>query len=76
MWHIEIDLHRKTIVIAAVHDSGEVRPPVCFECSNIEAIAAVCKELRPFRAVVEATGTYRWLYHLLSPLGTVLLAHR
>jgi len=28
MWHIGVDLHRKTAVIAAVHDSGEVRPPV------------------------------------------------
>src|SRR5205085_768534 len=30
---------------------------------------------RPFRAVIEATETHRWLYDLLSPLGTVLVAH-
>ena len=29
----------------------------------------------PFRAVIEASGTYRWLYDLLRPHGTVLLAH-
>jgi transposase len=28
MWHVGVDLHRKTVVIAAVDDSGEVRPPV------------------------------------------------
>jgi transposase len=31
--------------------------------------------LKPFRAVIEASGTYRWLYDLLRPYGTVLLAH-
>jgi transposase len=31
--------------------------------------------LGPFRAVIEASGTYRWLYDLLRPYGTVLLAH-
>jgi predicted NBD/HSP70 family sugar kinase len=38
MWHIGIDLHRKTLVVAAVHDSGEVRPPVSFECSDTDGI--------------------------------------
>jgi transposase len=33
------------------------------------------RSLQPFRAVIEATGTYRWLYNLLAPLGSVLLAH-
>ena len=33
------------------------------------------KELRPLRAVIEATGTYRWLYRLLRPYGAVVLAH-
>jgi hypothetical protein len=26
MWHISIDLHRQSIVLAAVNDAGEVRP--------------------------------------------------
>ncbi|MBA3315098.1 MAG: transposase [Planctomycetaceae bacterium] len=33
------------------------------------------RELGEFRAVVEATATYRWFHQLVSPLGTVLLAH-
>ena len=69
MWHIGIDLHRKTLVLAAVHDSGEVRPPASFECSDTEGVVKWVTKLRPFRAVVEATGTYRWLYRLLRSRG-------
>ena len=75
MWHVGIDLHRQTLVIAAVHDSGEVTTPLSFQCSDTAGIVHAFEQLQPFRAVVEATGTYRWLYRLLSPLGTVLLAH-
>jgi transposase len=75
MWHIGIDLHRQSVVVGAVQDSGEVRPVRRFACSEVESIVSFFKELRPFRAVIEATGTYRWLYSVLTPWGTVLLAH-
>lgn len=75
MWHLGIDLHRHTVVIAALNDAGEVRPVVRFECSEADRIASYCVGFQPFRCVIEATSTYRWLYKLLSPLGTVLLAH-
>lgn len=75
MWHIGIDLHRKTVVMAAVNDDGEVIDPIRIDCQDTAAIVKWVKRLRPFRAVIEATGTYRWLYELLSPHGTVLLAH-
>jgi transposase len=75
MWHLGVDLHRKTVVIAAVHDSGEVRPPVRFENSQTAEIQRTFRGFGEFRAVVEATGTYRWFHKLVSPLGTVLLAH-
>jgi len=75
MWHIGVDLHRQTIVFAAVNDSGEVRPAVRLECSQVTEIVAAFERLQPFRAVIEATRAYRWLFKLLSPLGTVLLAH-
>jgi transposase len=75
MWHVGIDLHRHNLVFAAVHDSGEVRPPVRFENSQTEAIREALAKFGEFRAVVEATGTYRWLFKLIEPLGTVLLAH-
>src|SRR5262245_39648344 len=75
MWHVGIDLHRQSVVIAAVSDVGEVRPARRFACATSSEIYAYFEGLQPFRAVVEATGTYRWLYQLLLPLGMVLLAH-
>jgi transposase len=75
MWHVGIDLHKQTAVIAAVDDSGQARGPVTLRCRDTAAIVEAMKTLAPFRAVVEASGTYRWLYDLLSPHGTVLLAH-
>ena len=75
MWHVGVDLHRESLTVAAVDDKGEVRAPVRIACADTEAITVLFKKLRPFRVVIEATGTYRWLYKLLAPLGTVLLAH-
>jgi transposase len=75
MWHVGIDLHRKSLTIAAVHDSGEVRPAVRFSCLETDRIVAALAAMKPFRAVVEATSSYRWLYNLLSGHGTILLAH-
>ena len=66
MWYIGIDLHRETVVFAAVNDAGEVRPPVRLPCSEVTRIVAAFDQLRPFRAVVEATRAYRWLYQALT----------
>ena len=75
MWHIGIDLHREFIVMAAVRDNGEIMEPVKIACQDSNAILDVMRSLTPFRAVIEASGTYRWLYDLLRPHGIVLLAH-
>ena len=75
MWHVGIDLHRKALVMSAVNDLGEVVDPVRIECHDTAAIVGFALKLKPFRAVIEATGTYRWLYELLSPHGQLLLAH-
>jgi transposase len=75
MWHVGIDLHRATIVVAAVSDSGEAMRPITIACQHTADIVAAVKKLTPFRAVIEASGTYRWLYDLLRPYGVVLLAH-
>lgn len=75
MWHVGIDLHLRTLVVAAVNDAGEVKPAVTLQTSDTEEIVDLFQDLRPFRAVIEATSTYRWLYDLLSPLGQVVLAH-
>jgi transposase len=75
MWHVGIDLHRATVVLAAVNDVGEAMNPISIPCSDTAAVVNTVKRLEPFRAVIEACGTYRWLYDLLRPHGTVLLAH-
>jgi len=75
VWHIGIDLHRQFIVMAAVRDNGEIMEPVKIACQETESILEAIRSLTPFRAVVEASGTYRWLYDLLRPHGTILLAH-
>ena len=75
MWHVGIDLHRATVVLAAVNDAGEAMTPSPSACADTVAIAKPVKTSRGFRAVIEATGTYRWLYDLLRPYGTILLAH-
>ena len=75
MWHVGIDLHREFIVMAAVRDNGEVMEPMRIACSETEDIVNTVRTLGRFRAVIEASGTYRWLYDLLRPHGTVLLAH-
>jgi transposase len=75
MWHVGIDLHRATVVLAAVNDAGEAMNPITIPCSDTAAIVNTVTALGTFRAVIEATGTYRWLYNLLRPHGTVLLAH-
>lgn len=75
MWHVGIDLHREFVVMAAVNDLGEVMDPVRIRCEDTAAIVRVVKVLGTFRAVIEASGTYRWLYDLLRPHGVVLLAH-
>src|SRR4029079_15343428 len=75
MWHVGIDLHRQTLVIAAVNDGGACMAPRRIDCRDRDTIIDTMRRLGPFRAVIEATGTYRWLYDLLAPLGTVLLAN-
>jgi transposase len=62
-------------VLAAVNDIGEAMNPVTIPCADTATIVSAVSALGPFRAVIEATGTYRWLYNLLRPHGTVLLAH-
>jgi transposase len=75
MWHVGIDLHRETVVIAAVNDAGEAMDAVPIRCQDTAAIVALVRKLKSFRAVIEASGTYRWLYDLLRPYGAILLAH-
>jgi hypothetical protein len=58
--------------MAAVNDMGDAMDPVRIACREREAILRVFGILGTFRAVIEASGTYRWLHDLLRPYGTIL----
>lgn len=75
MWYAGIDLHRRTAVIALVSDGSRRVRPRTFKCSDPGGIVEHLGRHRPFKAVIEASGTYRWLHDLLAPEGEVVLAH-
>jgi transposase len=75
MWYAGIDLHRRTAVIALVNDTSRRVRPRTFQCSEPDRIVEYLKRHRPFKAVIEASSFYRWLYDLLDPHGEVVLAH-
>jgi len=73
--YVGIDLHKRDLVVAVEDENGPVGKPRRIRCEDEAAIVELFEKLRPFKAVIEASATYRWLYELLSPLGTVVLAH-
>ena len=70
-----IDLHKRDLVVSIVSDTGAFHKPVRFSCREVDRIEMFFKPYRPFKAVIEASASYRWLYDLLRPLGEVVLAH-
>jgi hypothetical protein len=59
------------VVLAAVDDAGEAVNPITIPWSDSATIVDTARALGTFRAVIEACGTYRWLYAPLRPHGTV-----
>lgn len=51
MWHVGIDLHRRKVVIAAVHDSGTASAVTTSDCREMAAVIDHLRSMRPFRAV-------------------------
>jgi transposase len=75
MRYIGIDLHKRVLVVAVEGGSGR-RPALrTFSCHEVDTVRTFFEAQRPFRAVIEASSSYRWLYELLAPLGEVVLAH-
>jgi transposase len=75
MYYIGVDLHKRTLVVATEDDSGAREKAISFSCRETESIQSFFESRTPFRAVIEASSSYRWLYDLLAPLGEVVLAH-
>ena len=73
---VGIDLHKKTISICVVDQNRQVLQRKQLACCQPEGIVSYFAGLKPFRAVIEATASYVWLFELLEPLAdTVILAH-
>jgi len=75
MHYIGIDLHKRDLVVAVEDDRGPLGKPKRLRCQDEGAIVKYFQGHQPFRGVIEASASYRWLYELLSPLGAVSLAH-
>jgi transposase len=73
--YVGIDLHKRDLVVAVEDEQRPVGKPQRLLCENESAIIELFDKLRPFKAVIEASASYRWLYDLLEPMGTVVLAH-
>jgi transposase len=76
MLYVGIDLHKRTITLCVVGQDRSVVTRKTLLCAEPERIRAFFAALSPFRAVVEATASYAWLWELLEPLAEKLvLAH-
>ena len=75
MLYAGVDLHRRFLVVAVEDERGEVKHQERFECRQAERIREFFSSLGAFRAVIESSSSYRWLYDLLSEHGQVVLAH-
>lgn len=75
MHYVGIDLHRRFLVVSVQNALGDTVLQQRFDCAGSTIIVRFFEKLKPFRAVIEASSSYRWLFDLLSPLGEVILAH-
>ena len=75
MWYVGIDLGWSSSVIAMLSDQGEIVRSKRFSNRVPGTIIEYLRDHSPFKAVIEASGTYRWMYDLLCEHGSVVLAH-
>lgn len=76
MHYVGIDLGKRSMSLAVENDKGAVGKPRSFSCQSAQEIDAFFENLIPFKAVIEASSSYRWLYERLKSLGgEVVLAH-
>lgn len=75
MNYVGIDLHKVDLVVSVEDEGGGASRPVRIACRDVAAVRGFFSKVVPFRAVIEASSSYRWLYDLLSPMGEVILAH-
>jgi len=69
MKFVGIDLHKQSISLCVVDQTGAVLNRKRFSCAQPQAIRQFFAELGSFQAVVEATASYEWLWQLIEPLA-------
>ena len=67
MHYVGIDLHKHSISLCVVNQDREVVTRKQLPCSDSGRIVAFFEAFRSFRAVVEATSSYEWLFRLIEP---------
>lgn len=72
-----IDAHTRYLVIAPVSRSGELlRKPFRVPIGERARVLAALEPYRPVEVVLETSGSWPWIYDLLTPAGIgVVLAH-
>ncbi len=76
MLYSGIDLHRRSIVICTVNDSGVIVARTRIETEPEAVVNYFRQWIDPHRAAVECTSNWYWLCDLLRSLGiSVVLAH-
>lgn len=75
MWYIGIDLHKRSLHVCVMDAKGHVKHTGCYATKEEESFLSLFHGYQPFTAVIEASGSFRWLYDLLAPLGSVIVAH-
>jgi len=76
MFSIGIDLHKQFMRVSVLNQDRKLINQGRLVCDDERRIIEYFKNYRPFRAVIEASSSYRWLYKLLEPLAErVILAH-
>lgn len=75
MHFVGVDLHKRFLVACAEDDHGARVAAGRYDCQDQADTLSFFEKLRPFRAVIEASCSYRWFHDAVAPLGEVVLAH-
>ncbi len=75
MWHLGLDVHRRSITLAGVNTEGAPLAGRSFPGEDPSARVQAVRAHQLNHAVVEACGSYHGIYARLRQDGAVTLAH-
>jgi len=75
MWYLGLDVHRRSVTLAGINSEGTHLASRSYPSEDPTALLEAVQRLRPYHAVVEACGSYHWIYERLRQGGEVTLAH-